>query len=149
MNQVTQEGLELIRQFEGFRAAPYRDPVGILTVGYGHVVQPGESFALVSEQQATDLMLADIERKKGWIAYYIHRLLNDNQYSAIMSLVYNLGVTPLTKTLGQMVNAGEFEEAANEFPRWVYGRVNGQEEILPGLVKRRAAERDLFLKPVA
>jgi lysozyme len=146
---ITQEGIDLIRNFEGFSPIPYRDPAGILTIGHGHVILPGESFTSITELQATDLMLADIEKKKGWIAYYIHRLLNDNQYSALISLIFNTGVGPLSGTLGKMLNAGDYQGAADQFPRWVYGRVNGQEEILPGLVKRRSAERALFLKPVA
>ena len=144
MNQVTDEGLNLIRRFEGFRSEPYRDPVGINSIGHGHVILPGEHFTAITEAQATELMLRDIEAKKGWIAYYIHRLLNDNQYSAIVSLVYNLGVTPLTKTLGRKLNDGDFPGCAEEFARWVYAG----EKILPGLVKRREAERQLFLKPV-
>ena len=148
MNQVTDEGIALIKFYEGFQPKPYLDPVGISSIGYGHVIQPGETFAEITEEQATDLMMADIQLKKRWIAYYIHRLLNDNQYSALMSLVYNLGVTPLTKTLGRSLNAGDFFGASNEFPRWVYGREDGEERVLPGLVARRAAERQLFLKSV-
>ena len=145
MNQVTDEGLGLIRAFEGFRAEPYLDPAGIRSIGYGHVILPGEHFTTLTEEQATELMLRDIETKKGWVAYYIRRLLNDNQYSAVVSLVYNLGVTPLTKTLGRKLNDGEFLGASQEFTRWVYA----DNKILPGLVKRRAAEKALFLKPIA
>ena len=145
MNRVTDEGLALIRVFEGFRAKPYLDPVGIRSIGFGHVILPGEHFTTITEAQATELMLRDIETKKGWIAYYIHRLLNDNQYSALMSLVYNLGVTPLTKTLGRKLNDGNMTGCAQEFTRWVYAG----DKILPGLVKRRAAEKALFLQPVA
>lgn len=144
MNTLTAEGIALIKQFEGFEPTPYRDPAGILSIGYGHVIVPGEAYDEITEPQATAIMLRDVELKKTWIAFYIHRLLNDNQYSALISLVYNLGVTPLTKTLGRLLNEGEMAEAADEFPRWVHAGT----KILPGLVKRRAAERALFLKPV-
>ena len=144
MNRLTDEGQALIQRFEGFRAEPYLDPAGVRSIGYGHVILPGEHFTALTEAQATTLMLRDIETKKGWIAYYIHRLLNDNQYSALVSLVFNLGVTPLTKTLGRKLNDGDMTGAAQEFTRWVYAG----DEILPGLVERRAAEKALFLKPV-
>lgn len=144
MNQLTQEAIELIKRFEGFEPKPYKDPVGIWTIGYGHVIKPGEKFTRITEQQATELMLLDIETKKRWIAYYIERLLNDNQYSALVSLVFNLGVTPLTKTLGRKLNEGDILGCADEFNRWVYAG----NKVLPGLVRRRAAERALFLKPV-
>ena len=145
MNTLTAEGVALIKRFEGFQPKPYKDPVGIPTIGYGHVIQPGENFTEITEEQASEMMLADIQAKHArWIAYYIHRLLNDNQYSALVSLVYNLGVTPLVETLGRKLNDGDISGASEEFPRWIHA--GGK--ILPGLVKRRAAERQLFLKPI-
>jgi lysozyme len=149
LNQLTAQGQDLIKQFEGFQPKPYLDPAGIPSVGYGHVILPGESFTQITRDQGVALMLADIAMKHArWVADYVKVPLNDNQFSALVSLVYNVGVTPLTHTLGTLLNAGNYDMAADHFGDWVYAKVDGTEQILPGLVKRRAAEKALFLEPM-
>lgn len=145
MNRVTEEGIQLIKRFEGFSPVPYRCPAGKITIGYGHVIRPGESFGRLTEAEATGLMLRDIgSRFAPMVAAHIKVPLNDNQFSALVSLAYNAGAAPLAKTLGRKLNDGDLPGAAREFDRWV----NAGGRVLPGLVRRRAAERVLFLKPV-
>jgi lysozyme len=143
MNQITQDGIDLVKQFESFMANPYRDPIGVLTVGFGHVVIPGEQFQDLTEEQASDLLLKDLARFGTYVTNHITVPLNDNQFSALSSLVFNVGTGPLLGHLGTYLNQYLYEQAAEEFPRWVYA----EGKVLPGLVARRAAEQALFNKP--
>jgi lysozyme len=93
------------------------------------------------------LLDKDIALKSTWVAHYIHAPLNDNQFSALVSLVFNEGVTPLCDTLGQLLNEFDYLGAAEQFDRWIYGEVDGQKVVLSDLVTRRAQEKALFLKP--
>lgn len=146
MNAVTPEGKELIQHYESLRLMPYFDPIGVKSIGYGHVILPGEfkdSDLPLTEARADALLDRDIALKATWVAHYICVPLNDNQFSALVSLVFNAGVTPLCQTLGKKLNAGDYAGASQEFSRWVYA--GGKK--LPGLVTRRAAEKALFDQP--
>ncbi len=134
MNQITSEGIALVKKFEGFVPTPSPDPVGIRTVGYGHVVIPGETFSELTDEDATELLLKDLTRFGGYVTYHIRVPLNDNQFSALSSLCFNEGTAPLVGTLGTKLNANDYSAAADEFCRWVYAA--GRK--LPGLVSRRA-----------
>jgi lysozyme len=141
MNQITPDGIALVKHFEGFVPEPAPDPIGILSVGYGHVVLPGENFDSITEEEGTALLLKDLTRFGGYVLNHITVTLNDNQFSALCSLCFNEGTAPLVGTLGTKLNAEDYEGAADEFLRWTYA--NGRQ--LPGLVTRRKAERDLFV----
>lgn len=143
-NKITSAGVALVRKFEGFVPQPYRDPVGILTVGYGHVVLPGESFTSLTEEDAVVLLLKDLTQFGGYVTHHIKVELNDNQFSALSSLTLNEGTAPLVGTLGTKLNVGDYQGASDEFSRWIYAA--GRK--LPGLVARREAERELFVSPV-
>ena len=145
MNRITPEGVALVKQFEGFVDHEYLDPVGVKTAGYGHVVIPGECFDKLTEAQATDLLLDDLARYGTYVLNHIKVPLNENHFSALASLTFNMGTGPLIGTLGTKLNAGDYDGAAAEFDRWVYAK--GRK--LPGLVARRATERALFEKPLA
>lgn len=137
--------LELITRYEGFSAVPYKDPLGILTCGYGHVILPDEHFDTLTEEQGRELLMRDAQLRASWIPVHIHVSLNDNRFSAVLSLVFNMGTAPLVGHLGTYLNESRFQDAADEFPRWVYA---GHRK-LPGLVARREAERELFLGSVS
>jgi lysozyme len=145
MNRVTAAAIELIKRFEGFRASPYRDVAGVKTVGYGHALLPGEHFTAISEDEADALLKQDIAIAGQRVLNHIFAPLTDNQFSALVSLVFNLGVTPLKGTLGARLNEGLYAQAAAQFDRWVYA--DGRK--LDGLARRRAAERALFEKDTA
>jgi lysozyme len=75
--------------------------------------------------------------------------LNQNQFDALVDFIFNVGqANYATSTLKRKLNAGQYQAAAREFDRWVFAKVNGKPEKLPGLVKRRAADRKLFETPV-
>lgn len=143
MNALTAAGEAIIKGAEGCRLTAYQDSVGVFSIGYGHTHNVTADTAPVTNEQAEMLFKGDAALAGQMVAQYIFVPLNDNQYSALVSLCFNEGSAPLTKTLGALLNAGNYEGAANEFPKWVYaGGIR-----LNGLIARRAAERALFLTP--
>ncbi len=135
-------GINLIKHFEGFSATPYKCPANYLTIGYGHVIKPSESFAELTKQQAEALLRADLQSFEGSVVRLITTPLRQNQFDALVSFAYNLGAGALQRsTLRQKVNRLEHHSAAAEFLRWVYA--GGRR--LNGLVVRRQAESVLYL----
>jgi type VI secretion system secreted protein VgrG len=152
--RINKAGLKLIKKSEGFRSAPYIDPVGIPTIGYGTTVYPNGrkvsmSDASISEATATKYLKRDCRTREAAVREMVKVPLNVNQFSALVSFAYNVGTGALqSSTLLKKLNARNYNGAASEFKRWNKGTVNGQLVVLPGLTIRRAAERKLFKKPV-
>jgi GH24 family phage-related lysozyme (muramidase) len=139
----------LIKKHEGLRLEAYLPtPNDRWTIGWGHTktARPGMK---ITEEQAEELFQSDIAWVEKAIEDYVEVELNDNQYDALASFVYNLGAGNFrSSTLLKKLNSGDYEGAANEFPRWNKQRnkKTGQLEELRGLTKRRAEERELFLR---
>lgn len=137
--------IDLIKKYEGFRPQSYQDSVGVWTIGYGTTRingQPVKAGMTITEDQALQLVQQEVNKLWSQIESILKVNLNDNQMNALIDFAYNLGFGSLkNSTLMRLVNESKFEEAANQFPRWVYA--GGK--VLPGLVKRREAERQLFL----
>lgn len=135
-------GIRIIKNFEGCRLTPYLCPASKWTVGWGHVLSDVEhktwKFPLTQEQ-ADALLVKDLVRYENKVNEYAKVPLTQNQFDALVSFVYNCGFAP---TLFKLLNKGDYAGAAREFPKWV----RGGGKVLPGLVKRRAAERVLFEK---
>jgi lysozyme len=145
MMRVSLAGLEIIKRFEGFSAEPYYCPGGKLTIGYGHVLNDEESSTIerITKEHAEALLRQDAKIAEDAINQFSTFNLTQNQFDALVSFVYNVGVYAFEKsTLLRMLNKGEYALAAKQFDRWVYA--DGKK--LGGLVLRRAAERELFLK---
>jgi lysozyme len=141
-------GLSLIRQAEGLRLRAYLCPANVWTIGIGTTVYPDgrkvRSGDKCTEQQADRYLAHDLQEFERAVAAMVTVPLTGNQFSALVSLAYNVGAPALRgSTLLRFLNAGDYAGAANQFPRWN----RGAGRVLPGLVKRRAAERDLFLTP--
>jgi lysozyme len=134
----------MIRQFEGCRLESYRDSGGVLTVGFGHTgpdVREGET---ITPEQAEQLLEADA-LKAGTAVCRLAHSTTQNQFDALTDFVFNLGAGALAgSTLLQKHNHGDFAGAAAEFGKWVFCRGT----VLPGLVRRRAAEAHLYLEGV-
>ena len=142
--EVSKRGLALIQQFEGLRLKAYSDSAGVPTIGYGSTrgVRMGDE---ITEAQAIELLAADVDRHADGVRRAVNVSLNQNQFDALVSFTFNVGVGALQRsTLLRKLNAGDYTAAANELMRWVYA--GGQE--LRGLVRRREAERQLFMEPV-
>ena len=137
--------IDLIKKYEGFRPQAYQDSVGVWTIGYGTTRingQPVKAGMTITEDQALQLVQQEVNKLWSQIEQISRVNLNQNQMNALVDFAYNLGFNALkTSTLMNKVNAGDFTGAANEFNRWVYA--GGK--VLPGLVKRREAEKQLFL----
>ncbi len=142
LRQVTREGRELIEAFEGFSPTVYICPAGYPTVGYGHVVLPGEAFDRpLTQAEADDLLSRDLPRYEWAVCRLIGVPLSDPCYDALVSFTFNLGEGALqASTLRRLINAGHLEEAGPQFDRWVMAGA----QKLPGLVRRRAAERAMW-----
>ncbi len=142
MRAINEAGLRLIKSFEGCRLTAYQDVGGLWTIGYGHIrnVQPGQT---ISMDVADDLLLEDIAVSEIEVQTYIHAPLTDNQFSALVSLVFNCGRSVLTGHVGMYCNIKEYQKAADWFLRW--DMCKGV--VVPGLYDRRTMERALFLKP--
>ncbi|ATP27520.1 muraminidase [Chromobacterium violaceum] len=137
-------GISLIKQFEGVRLAAYQDMVGVWTIGYGHTGPDVKAGLAITQQQADQLLAADLEKFETGVRKAVIVPLNANQFSALVSFSYNLGLGNLrSSTLLRLLNKGDYDGAAAQFPRW--NRAGGQ--AVPGLTRRRKAEQALFLTP--
>lgn len=145
MREISERGIALLKQFEGFSAVPYICAGGELTVGYGHVIKPFERHlkAGISQKEADRLLREDIAHFSVQIAHMVDVELDQHQYDALICFIYNIGAQAFEKsTLLRMLNLGDYHGAAGQFRRWVYSR--GRK--LPGLITRRKAEANLFSK---
>ena len=144
MREINERGLRLIESFESLRLIPYDDGYGFRTVGWGHRMQPTDPSCAISRDEADALLYYDLRIAEEGIAASVAYPLNDNQFAALVSLAFNCGVRAIgNSTLVQMLNAGNVEGAAQQFPRW--NKVGGVESR--GLTRRRAAEQALFRLP--
>ena len=147
MRHINERGIEIVKSFEGLALRPYVCAGGVNSVGYGAIrsstggpIDP--DMEPISETEAEVLLLRDLESSEGWVRRLIKTALTENQYSALTSFTFNVGAGALQRsTLRMKLNRGEVQGAADEFPKW---RIAGG-RILAGLVRRRAAERILFL----
>lgn len=145
VKRTNQAAIALIKHFEGFSAAPYEDAAGVWTVGYGHTRGVTPNTPPIGEARAELLLEQDVAEAEGAVQRAVLAVLNDNQFSALVSLCFNIGPGAFRRsTLAMRLNAGDYAGAANEFPRWRYA--GGK--VLEGLVKRREAEKALFLRPI-
>lgn len=150
--KISQAGMDLICEFEGYhRALPdgscttYYCPANVLTIGYGCTegIRVGEVW---TRQQAQDRFRVELAKHEKAVDRLATVDLNQNQFDALVSFSYNCGSGALGgSTLLRKLNAGDLEGAARAFASWN----KGGGKVLPGLVRRRAAEAALFRKPAA
>lgn len=146
--QITEEGLDLVKQCEGLRTEAYRCPAGVWTIGYGHTdgVSPGRT---VTEIEAERLLLQDLAEAGEQVERLVRVPLTDHQFSALVSFVFNAGPGSLeSSTLLRRLNAGDYDAVPSELARWVKATNprTGKKVTLPGLVRRRAMEGELWLR---
>lgn len=139
--EISNRGIELIKKFEGLRLTAYRCSAGVLTIGYGHTrgVKAGD---LITARQADEFLREDVRSAELVVNLDVKVWLSQGQFDALVSFVFNLGAGNFVKsTLLRKLNDGNYVGAADQFGRWIYA---GKTELL-GLIRRRAAERELFL----
>lgn len=142
--KINEDGLDLIKSFEGCELKAYKDIVGILTIGYGHTGADVKENQTISQAEAEEILKEDLERfEKGVTDLCKLVPLNENQFSALVCFTFNVGLGAFkSSTMLKLLNAKEYAKAADQFPRW--NKAGGKE--VAGLTRRREAERQLFLK---
>ena len=121
---------------------PYLCPRGFLTVGYGHKIQNGSQSKCISQNDANTLFLKDLKIAENSVLRNIKVFLLQHQFDSLASFTFNVGGGALQRsTLRQKINREAFEEAKEEFGRWVY--CNNKK--IQGLVLRRKIEAELFI----
>ena len=146
--QINQEGLELVKHFEGLRTQAYRCPAGVWTIGYGHTdgVKPGMN---ITEEEAEEKLRQDLAEAGEQVERLVRVPLTENQFSSLVSFVFNAGAGNLQiSTLLRRLNAGDYDAVPSELAKWVKATdpKTGKKVTLSGLVKRRAAEGELWLR---
>jgi len=137
----SQNAINLVKESEGLRLSAYRDVGGVPTIGYGHTagVQMGQ---VITQDQANQFLADDLDIAGVHVEQLVKVALTQGQFDALVDFVFNLGFARLRdSTLLRVLNRGDYQAAAQQFKFWVMA--SGQ--VMPGLVKRRAAESALFL----
>ena len=139
--QTGNKGIELIKHFEGCELEAYKCPAGVWTIGYGHIKGVKEGMK-ITEMQAEEMLKSELHEYEGYINDYVTVPLNQNQFDAMVSWVYNLGGGNLrSSTLLKVLNAGDYDGVPAQMLRW--NKAGGK--VLEGLTRRRQAEADLFV----
>lgn len=134
--------VEMVAEFEGFRGAPYRDAVGVWTIGYGETSNVGPNTPHITQIQAKALLKRRLDEFGHGVQSLLKRKPTQRQYDALVSFSYNVGLGGLGgSTLLRKYNAGDIKGAGEEFLKW--DKAGGR--ALPGLTRRRREERLLFL----
>lgn len=151
MRTVNTAGVNLVMSFEGCKLTPYLDSAGIATIGIGTILYPnGTKVSLndpeITQDEAIQYLQYQMDQKASAVETMVSVTLNDNEFAALTSFAYNLGVGALHgSTLLKMLNAGQDRTAVgDQFLLW--NKAGGKE--IPGLTRRRQAERALFLHPM-
>ena len=155
---VSAAGVDFIKQFEGFEKRPKEDPAGHCSVGYGTLLHRGACDGRASEapyaggiskDEATRLLTAEASRVGPAINQVAARALNQSQFDALTSFVYNVGTGAFQhSTLAKLLAKGDYDGVPDELRKWTKARVGGRLIDLPGLVKRRGAEAQLWQRAV-
>lgn len=130
----------LVKRFEGCRLEAYQDQTGKWTIGYGHT--PATPHQIVTQEEAETLLREDLQSAAHCVNL-VNRLtpLTQNQFDALCSFVFNVGCALfLTSTLHQLIEGNMMQEASEQFPLWCH---EGS-KVIPGLLRRRKAEQELF-----
>jgi lysozyme len=143
----SQKCIDLIKKFEGYQSNAYKCPASIITIGYGSTMyMDGTKIKMgdvITEKESNDLLFWEVANKSKAIGVIN---VNQNKFDALVSFAYNLGIGALRdSTLFKKVRMNSDDATIrDEFMKWTKARVNGKLTELPGLVKRRKAEVDLY-----
>ena len=139
--KTSQEGIDLIKKFEGCELKPYVCSGGVLTIGYGHTGSDVAEGQEITQECAEQLLKEDLEKFEKYVNDMVDPELKQCQFDALVAWTYNLGPTNLsTSTLLKRLNTNEFDDVPYQIKRW--NKAGGK--VLEGLVRRREAESLLF-----
>ena len=150
--RTSEMGLQNIIAFEGIELNAYRCPSGVWTIGVGHTSDvDGVNVARgmkITESEAMALLKEDVKHFERYLNKQpFIRSLTQGMFDALVSFIFNVGIAAFAASTmrRKLCSNAAREDVAKEFPKWVYGTVNGKKERLAGLVRRREAERQMFL----
>lgn len=139
--KISDNGLALIKSFEGLSLTAYTCPAGVLTVGFGSTgphVKPGMR---ITEAEADALLSKDLERFETGVESLVTADIGQDEFDSLCSFAFNVGLGNLEQsTLLRLLNRSDYMGAAAQFGKWIYAG----KKVLPGLVRRRHAEAALF-----
>jgi lysozyme len=139
--QLSLDGINKIKNREGFSARPYKDIAGYWTVGYGHKMGALESYDTIDDATATKLLASDLATAENGVNSLVSVKLTQSQFDALVSFIYNVGVGAFKRsTMLKLINSGNYQNAALEFRKWAYagGKLSN------GLINRRNSEAAQF-----
>lgn len=143
---TSDSGRALVKEFEGFNLQAYQDGGGVWTIGYGHTGDDVHQWLIITDGDAENFLTKDLAGAEHTVNAAVKVPITQNQFDALVDFAFNLGGHALaTSTLMRLLNEGDKMGAANEFAKWDH---SGGKEV-PGLLRRRLAERDLFLQEAA
>jgi lysozyme len=145
-NAISAHGLALIQEFEGFQAEPKQLPTGGWVVGYSHVrvTEPGEA---VNENDAVELLTSDLAPFENLVNTLVTQPLTQTQFDALVSFAFSVGAEAFGRSqVLRRINAADYVSAACAMDAWRKSDVSGELVIIDALVRRRTAEKALFLK---
>ncbi len=142
------KGIDLIKRWEGLELTAYQDIAGVWTIGYGHTAS-AEPGLVWTEQVAEAALARDLESREDAVARLVTAPLTQNRFDALVSLIYNIGVTAFqNSTVRKRINNGDSDFAVAEAWGWFNkATVGGKLQRVEGLARRRAAEIAVFLTP--
>lgn len=142
--QISFNGIQFLKRWEGFKAEAYKDTGGVWTIGYGTIKwmgKPVEQGMKMTEKEAELALQADLAWAQTAVNQLVRYPLTQNMFDALVSFVYNVGESAFRRsTLLRLLNQGRVADAAKQFERWKFD--NGK--VVQGLLNRREAERALF-----
>ena len=145
--QISPHGLEKLKQWEGLKTKAYKDAGGVWTIGYGHTAMAGEpkprAGMVITPAEAESILLKDLVQYEAAIENNVKVKLTDNQFSALVSFVYNIPLASFKKSkLLKKLNAGNYDAVPTELMKWT--KAGGKK--IQGLVNRRRAEGYLWME---
>ena len=145
--QISQHGLDKLKQWEGLKTKAYKDAGGVWTIGYGHTAMAGSPVPyqgqVITAAEAENILLKDLMQYEAAVANNVNVKLNDNQFAALVSFTFNVGINAFKKSkLLKKLNNGNFDAVPTELMKW--NKAGGKK--LQGLVNRRRAEGYLWME---
>jgi lysozyme len=153
--QMSEHGLDLLKQWEGFESKVYKDSAGLATIGVGHLLTksklspgtivingvPVQYAAGLSDQQVLDLLSQDVNPASQTVTTNVNVTLSQNQFDALTSFTFNVGGGAFTgSTLLKLLNQGQYDQVPDQLRRW--NKAGGK--VVQGLVNRRENEIKLW-----
>ena len=145
--QISPHGLAKLKQWEGLKTKAYKDAGGVWTIGYGHTATAGEpkprAGMVITAAEAESILLKDLMQYEAAVANNVNVKLNDNQFAALVSFAFNIGIGAFKKSkLLKKLNAGNYDTVPTELMKWT--KAGGKK--VQGLVNRRRAEGYLWME---